>query len=96
VRRNFVEPVVVTELECTLETGRTHQIRVHLRSIGHPVVGDARYGGARQSLPMDRPFLHAERLELDHPVTGDQLSFESALPADLLAVLDGLTEAPSS
>jgi 23S rRNA pseudouridine1911/1915/1917 synthase len=96
VRRNFVEPVVVTELECTLETGRTHQIRVHLRSIGHPVVGDARYGGARQSLPMDRPFLHAERLELDHPVTGDPLSFESALPADLLAVLDGLTEAPSS
>ena len=93
VRRTFVEPVEVTELTCTLETGRTHQIRVHLRSIGHPVVGDARYGGNRQSLPMARPFLHAEELELDHPVTGEPLSFRSPLPADLGAVLDGLTEA---
>ena len=71
VLQRFAEPVEVTELACTLETGRTHQIRVHLRSIGHPVVGDARYGGERQSLPMARPFLHAERLELAHPVTGD-------------------------
>lgn len=93
VLRAFVEPVAVTELACTLETGRTHQIRVHLRSIGHPVVGDARYGGARQSLPMRRPFLHAEVLELAHPVTGEALSFRSPLPADLVAVLDGLTEA---
>jgi 23S rRNA pseudouridine1911/1915/1917 synthase len=92
VRRTFVEPVAVTELSCELETGRTHQIRVHLRSIGHPVVGDARYGGARQSLPMARPFLHAEVLELDHPVTGAALSFRSPLPADLQAVLDGLRE----
>ena len=91
VRRPFVEPVVVTELACTLETGRTHQIRVHLRSIGHAVVGDNRYGGARQSLPMARPFLHAELLELAHPVTGEPLSFESPLPADLTAVLDGLS-----
>jgi 23S rRNA pseudouridine1911/1915/1917 synthase len=87
VRHRFEEPVEVTELTCTLETGRTHQIRVHLRSIGHPVVGDARYGGERQSLPMDRPFLHAEVLELDHPVTGEALSFSSALPDDLVAVL---------
>jgi 23S rRNA pseudouridine1911/1915/1917 synthase len=92
VLRTFAEPVVVTELACTLETGRTHQIRVHLRSIGHPVVGDARYGGARQSLPMSRPFLHAEVLELAHPVTGEPLTFHAPLPADLLAVLDGLTE----
>ncbi len=91
-RRTFVEPVAVTELACTLETGRTHQIRVHLRSIGHPVVGDARYGGARQSLPMARPFLHAEVLELSHPVTAEHLSFESPLPADLVAVLASLTE----
>ena len=73
----------VTELECTLETGRTHQIRVHLRSIGHPVVGDARYGGERQSFPMARPFLHAEQLELAHPITGEPLTFDSPLPDDL-------------
>ena len=71
----------------TLETGRTHQIRVHLKSIGHPVVGDTRYGGARQSLPMARPFLHAEGLALDHPVTGEPLAFESPLPADLVELL---------
>lgn len=90
VLATFVEPVEVTHLACTLETGRTHQIRVHLRSIGHPVVGDVRYDGARQSLPMHRPFLHAELLELDHPVTGAPLRFESALPVDLQAVLDQL------
>jgi 23S rRNA pseudouridine1911/1915/1917 synthase len=90
VRRRFTEPVEVTELACTLETGRTHQIRVHLRSIGHPVVGDARYGGERQSFPMDRPFLHAEVLELEHPTNGAPMSFRSPLPADLATVLDRL------
>jgi len=87
----YAEPVEVTQLACTLETGRTHQIRVHLRSIGHPVVGDVRYDGARQSLPVRRPFLHAEILELEHPVTGDELRFDSALPDDLQAVLDRLS-----
>jgi len=90
VLRRFHDPVEVTELACTLETGRTHQIRVHLRSIGHPVVGDVRYDGARQSLPLERPFLHAEVLELEHPVTGEPLRFESPLPEDLQSVLDGL------
>jgi 23S rRNA pseudouridine1911/1915/1917 synthase len=90
VLRRFDEPVPVTELACELETGRTHQIRVHLRSIGHPVVGDTKYGGARQSLPMGRPFLHAEGLALDHPITGEPLAFESALPADLLELLGRL------
>jgi 23S rRNA pseudouridine1911/1915/1917 synthase len=90
VLRHATEPVEVTELACTLETGRTHQIRVHLRSIGHPVVGDARYDGNRQSLPLHRPFLHAEGLALDHPVTGQPLRFESPLPADLQAVLSSL------
>ncbi|MEX2293112.1 MAG: RluA family pseudouridine synthase [Acidimicrobiales bacterium] len=90
VLATFSEPVEVTELACTLETGRTHQIRVHLTSIGHPVVGDLRYHGARQSLPMDRPFLHAELLELAHPITGDALRFESAIPEDLVAVLSQL------
>jgi 23S rRNA pseudouridine1911/1915/1917 synthase len=87
VVRTYHDPVEVTELRCRLETGRTHQIRVHLASIGHRVVGDARYGGDRQSLPLDRPFLHAEELGLDHPVTGDPLWFTAALPDDLAAVL---------
>ena len=90
VLRTYHEPVEVTELRCRLETGRTHQIRVHLASIGHRVVGDARYGGRRQSLPMARPFLHAEELRLDHPVTGEPLVFTSPLPDDLAAVLASL------
>lgn len=80
----------VTLLECRLETGRTHQIRVHLAAIGHPVVGDERYGGARSALPLDRPFLHAARVGFTHPATGERLRFDSDLPADLATVLDGL------
>jgi 23S rRNA pseudouridine1911/1915/1917 synthase len=91
VLATYSQPVEVTQLACTLETGRTHQIRVHLRSIGHAVVGDVRYDGARQSLPMDRPFLHAELLELEHPVTGEALRFESPLPDDLDEVLARLS-----
>lgn len=90
VARAYHEPVVVTELRCRLETGRTHQIRVHLASIGHPVVGDARYGGDRSSLACPRPWLHAEELRLDHPVTGAPLAFTSPLPADLVDVRAGL------
>jgi 23S rRNA pseudouridine1911/1915/1917 synthase len=91
VRHRYQEPVEVTELRCELETGRTHQIRVHLRSIGHPVVGDVRYDGDRQSFPMPRPFLHAEHLELAHPIDGTPLAFDSPLPADLVEVLARLT-----
>lgn len=91
VRRSYHDPVEVTELSCALETGRTHQIRVHLRSIGHPVVGDQRYEGARQSLPVHRPFLHAERLELAHPLSGEPLVLESPLPSDLVEVLGRLS-----
>jgi 23S rRNA pseudouridine1911/1915/1917 synthase len=91
VVRTYRTPVEVTELCCELETGRTHQVRVHLASIGHRVVGDSRYGGARQSLPLARPFLHAERLGLDHPVTGEPLAFTSPLPDDLAAVLAALS-----
>jgi 23S rRNA pseudouridine1911/1915/1917 synthase len=87
VERTFHDPVAATELRCKLETGRTHQIRVHLASIGHPVVGDARYGGDRPSLPCPRPWLHAEHLALAHPVTGEPLEFTSALPDDLTEVL---------
>jgi 23S rRNA pseudouridine1911/1915/1917 synthase len=79
-----------SRLECRLETGRTHQIRVHLAAVGHPVVGDATYGGARQTLPLDRPFLHAATLAFDHPATGARVQFTAPLPEDLQRVLDGL------
>ncbi|MCU1393032.1 MAG: rluD [Ilumatobacteraceae bacterium] len=87
----FSLPAPVSRLECQLETGRTHQIRVHLAAAGHAVVGDGTYGGIRSVLTAPRPFLHAAALSFRHPVTGETLSFESALPADLVAVLDGLT-----
>ncbi len=95
VERRLSTPEAVTLLECRLETGRTHQIRVHLATIGHPVVGDPRYGGRRAAavarlLPPDRPWLHARALAFAHPVTGEALSFVSPLPGDLQAVLDEL------
>lgn len=77
-------------LSCSLETGRTHQIRVHLTSIGHPVVGDASYGGARPETGLHRPFLHATALSFHHPVTGEVLALEEPLPEDLAALLDEL------
>lgn len=77
----------LTLIEARLETGRTHQVRVHLESAGFPVVGDPVYGQRRATLGLDRQFLHAYRLALPHPETGEPLAFESALPADLDAVL---------
>ncbi|GIU95090.1 MAG: pseudouridine synthase [Gaiellaceae bacterium] len=74
-------------LDVRLETGRTHQIRVHLQAIGLPVAGDPLYG-ARGDLGLERQFLHAYRLRFLHPVTGEELSFESPLPADLEAALE--------
>ncbi len=81
-----------------IATGRTHQIRVHLSSIGHPIVGDALYGGVHRRVPpqlravlkLDRPFLHAAKLAFVHPGDGRRMEFASALPADLSAVLDTL------
>ncbi|HEY4332266.1 MAG TPA: RluA family pseudouridine synthase [Ilumatobacteraceae bacterium] len=89
---NYDEPVAVAELECHLETGRTHQIRVHLSAAGHPVVGDGTYGGTRPGITAGRPFLHAAELSLRHPVTGVELDFAAPLPADLQAILDTLRE----
>jgi 23S rRNA pseudouridine1911/1915/1917 synthase len=86
VEARYRLPVVATLLDCRLETGRTHQIRVHLAAIGHPVAGDGRYGGAEARLALERPFLHAHRLSFDHPRTGEHLSFSSPLPPDLAAV----------
>jgi 23S rRNA pseudouridine1911/1915/1917 synthase len=85
-----------------LETGRTHQIRVHLTHVGYPIVGDRVYGGRlalpkgvseelRQSLrEFPRQALHAARLQLDHPVTGKPLEVSSALPADMVRLLGEL------
>jgi 23S rRNA pseudouridine1911/1915/1917 synthase len=76
-----------TLVEARLETGRTHQIRVHLEAIGLPVSGDPVYGAAGD-LGLERQFLHAHSLTLDHPVTGERLVFSSALPADLADALE--------
>lgn len=89
VDRTYSDPAAVAMLTCRLETGRTHQIRVHLAAIGHPVVGDPTYGGVRQAVACGRPFLHAAELGFDHPVSGAPLSFSSRLPHDLVAVLPG-------
>ena len=75
-----------TLLRVRLETGRTHQIRVHLQSIGHPVAGDPEYGTVGL-LGLERQFLHAARLAFDHPVTGERIDVTSPLPEDLRAAL---------
>ena len=77
-------------LQAAPRTGRTHQIRVHLSSIGHPILGDGRYGGggdAARALGLQRPFLHSWRLAMDHPVTGTRIELEDPLPPDLDAAL---------
>ncbi len=76
-----------TLLELALQSGRTHQIRVHMAAIGHPVVGDARYGKPDKRLGSGRFFLHACKLALAHPVTGARTEFTSPLPEDLQAYL---------
>ena len=88
----------LTLAQVAIQTGRTHQIRVHLSEIGHPIVGDSVYGGVRRRVPGDvravmrlnRPFLHAARLAFSHPTDGRRLEFTSALPDDLQLVLDDL------
>ncbi|HTV07664.1 MAG TPA: RluA family pseudouridine synthase [Candidatus Aquilonibacter sp.] len=90
-----------TLLEVRIETGRTHQIRVHLRSLGHPVVGDTLYGAPHHITPiarssevdtisLNRNFLHAAELDFTHPTTGKRLSFVAPLPAELTALLERL------
>ena len=77
-------------LEARPRTGRTHQIRVHLASVGHPVAGDTTYGVPAPGL--DRHFLHAHRLAFDHPRTAKRLELESPLPADLQAFLHAVDQ----
>jgi len=88
----------VSMVGVAIATGRTHQIRVHLSAIGHPVVGDTLYGGQHRHPPpnlravrrLDRPFLHASHLSFRHPADGRLVSFDSELPPDLQGVLDEL------
>jgi 23S rRNA pseudouridine1911/1915/1917 synthase len=89
----IVERIYSTELavlDCRLETGRTHQIRVHLAAVGHPLVGDTVYGAGRNTLGLTHPFLHAAELSFDHPTTGARMTFESELPSDLEQMLTQL------
>ena len=100
-RLRVLEPLgAAAAIECRLETGRTHQIRVHLAHLGFPLIGDATYGGRRR-LPSNHPgaaaaeafprqALHAAVLGFRHPVTGDALRFESALPEDVADLVDAL------
>jgi 23S rRNA pseudouridine1911/1915/1917 synthase len=81
----------VSLLEVRLETGRTHQIRVHLAAIDRPVAGDVTYGATRKDLRSPRTFLHSSRLEFNHPEDGARVSVEAPLPADLATVLTSLS-----
>jgi 23S rRNA pseudouridine1911/1915/1917 synthase len=104
VLQHFGAPPVASLLRCELETGRTHQIRVHLAHIGHPLLGDAIYGAgfkaSRSKLSKDsrdllkslnRQALHASILGFEHPVTGQPLYFESPAPADLANLIEALS-----
>ncbi len=84
-----------TLLRCRLETGRTHQIRVHLASLGHPLVGDPAYG-RKGGVAFPRQALHAARLELVHPVTGERRAWRSPLPPDFALLLSHLRERGAS
>jgi 23S rRNA pseudouridine1911/1915/1917 synthase len=89
----FDRPRPATLVRCRLETGRTHQIRVHMASIGHPVADDDRYGRRGSRRGGGRPFLHAARLGFHHPTTGGRLSFASDLPPDLADLLAAIGQA---
>ncbi len=82
-----------TLLRCRLETGRTHQIRVHLASMGHPIVGDLVYGGNRKTPLFARQALHAEKLALTHPATGRRRSWSARVPADMRKLISSLKNA---
>lgn len=83
-----------TLVECHLYTGRTHQIRVHMRHVGHQLVGDPLYGRGdeRQNLGLSRQFLHSWHIRFDHPATGETIELADRLPEDLLDVLESLKE----
>lgn len=79
-----------TYIECQLETGRTHQIRVHMASIGHPILGDQVYGPAKPPFKLEGQTLHAKTLGFKHPITGEYMEFDAPLPEYFLKVLNKL------
>jgi 23S rRNA pseudouridine1911/1915/1917 synthase len=90
----------VSLIKVAIATGRTHQIRVHLSTIGHPIVGDQTYGGVhrrvghnlRAVMRLERPFLHASRLAFTHPGDGRRVEFDSPLPPELETVIEAIAE----
>ena len=76
----------ISLIELNLETGRTNQIRVHMQSIGHPVIGDRKYGHGNEYSPVDRLCLHARVLEFIHPATEQKVHFETSVPKEFLRV----------
>ena len=79
-----------TLVECRLETGRTHQIRVHMTSIGHPLVNDPKYGRCKSPFGIKGQALHSRQLTLKHPATGEEMTFEAPLPEDMEKILAAL------
>ena len=79
-----------TLVECRLETGRTHQIRVHMTSIGHPLVNDPKYGSSKTPFGIKGQALHSRQLTLKHPATGEEMTFEAPLPEDMEKILAAL------
>ena len=79
-----------TLVECRLETGRTHQIRVHMTSIGHPLVNDPKYGRCKSPFGIKGQTLHSRQLTLKHPATGEEMTFEAPLPEDMEKILAAL------
>ncbi len=76
-------------VKCILETGRTHQIRVHMKYIGYPIVGDPKYG-QRKTIDVDGQALHAYHLQFEHPITKEPLEFEAPLPTKFAKVLENI------
>src|SRR5690606_38765595 len=90
LRSGSIDGAPVTQVACKLETGRTHQIRVHMMSLRHPLVADVLYGG-RQLGGAARQLLHARALSFDDFSTDERVSFQASLPEDFQLVLDGIT-----
>lgn len=88
ISSGIVDGAEISLLHVKILTGRTHQIRVHLASIGHPVLGDALYGGSRTAVSgADRQLLHAWKLELPHPATGEMIRFQAPVPEDMRFII---------